>query len=91
MKAEDLVVDEGGKGEVVEKVGEVLPHIGVAILPQAFIVETVNLGDLARLVIAAEDGDALRITDLEGHKQGDGLNRVVTSVDIIACADSRLE
>jgi hypothetical protein len=32
VEAEDLVVDEGGEGEVVEEVGEVLPHVGVAVL-----------------------------------------------------------
>lgn len=31
VEAENLVVDQGGKREVVEKVGEVLPDIGIAI------------------------------------------------------------
>lgn len=55
VEAEDLVVDEGGKGEVIKKVGKVLPHIGVAVLAQAFVVKAVNLSDLARLVIAAQN------------------------------------
>lgn len=58
VEAEDLIVDEGGEGEVVEEVGEVLPNIGVAVLAEALVVKAVNLGDLARLVIPAEDGDA---------------------------------
>lgn len=67
MEAEDLVVDEGGKGEVIEEVGEVLPNVCVAVFSQAFVVEPVYLCDLARLVVAAENRDALRITDFEGN------------------------
>lgn len=74
VEAEDLVVDEGGKGEVVEEIGEVFPHIGIAIFTQALIVETIHLGDLAGLVVATEDGDALRISDFEGNEEGDGLD-----------------
>ncbi len=89
MQTEDLVVNEGGEREVVEKVGEVLPHVGVSVLAQALVVEAVDLRDLARLVVAAEDGDPLGISDLEGYEQSDGLNRVVSTVDIITCTTKR--
>ena len=46
MQAEDLIVNEGSKGQVVEKIGEVLPDIGVPILSKAFIIEAVDLCDL---------------------------------------------
>jgi len=85
VQAEDLVLDEGGEGEVVEQIGKVLPHVGIAILAQALVVEAIYLGDLARLVITAEDGDPRRISNLEGHEKRDGLNGVVASVDIITC------
>lgn len=47
VKTEDLVVDEGGEGEVVEEVGKVLPDVCVAVLAQALVVEAVDLSDLA--------------------------------------------
>jgi hypothetical protein len=84
VQAEDLVVDEGCEGEVVEEVGEVLPDVGVAVFPQALVVETVNLRDLTRLVVAAEDGDARGVADLQGDEQSDRLDRVVSTIDIIA-------
>lgn len=74
VQAEDLVVDERGEGEVVEEVGEVLPHVGVAVLAEALIVESVHLRDLPGLVVAAEDCDALWVSDLESHEEGDGLD-----------------
>lgn len=86
MQAEDLVVDEGGEGKVVEEVGKVLPDIGVAILAEALVVEAVDLGDLAGLVVATEDGDALGVSNLEGDKEGYCLNRVVATVDIVTCS-----
>lgn len=85
MKAEDLVVDEGGQGKVIEQVGEVLPDVGVAVLAQALVVETVDLCDLARLVVATQDGDAAGVTDLEGDQESDGLDGEVASVDVVTC------
>lgn len=52
VEAEDLVVDEGGEGEVVEQIGEVLPHVCVSVFAEAFIIEAVHLSDLARFVVA---------------------------------------
>jgi hypothetical protein len=85
VQAEDLVLDKGGEGEEVEEVGEVLPYVCVAVLAKAFIVETIDLGNLAGFVVAAEDGYALRVADLQGDKKGDGLYREVATVDVIAC------
>lgn len=85
VEAKDLVVDEGREGEVVEKVGEVLPDIGVAVFAEALVVEAVDLGDLARLVVAAEDGDALRVSDLESDEQGDRLNGIIATIDVVTC------
>lgn len=58
VQAEDLVVDEGGKGEVVEEVGEVFPDIGVAVFSQAFVIKSIDLCDLTAFVVTTEDGDA---------------------------------
>lgn len=86
VEAEDLVVDESSEGKVIEEVGEVLPDVGVAVLAEALVVEAIDLSDLARLVVAAEDGDALWVSDLEGDEKGHRLYRVVATVDIVACS-----
>ena len=43
MQAEDLTVHQGGQRKVVKQVGEILPHIGIAVLAQTFIIKPVNL------------------------------------------------
>lgn len=91
MQTEDLVIDQGGQGEEIEEVREVLPHVGVAVFAEAFIVEAVDLGDLARLVVSSKDSNALRVTDLEGDKESDGLHGIITSINVIACRANQLE
>ena len=41
MEAEDRVLDDGGQGQEVEQLGELLPHVGIAVLAQALIIEAI--------------------------------------------------
>ncbi|KAB8364839.1 hypothetical protein FH972_024702 [Carpinus fangiana] len=84
VEAEDLVFNEGGEGQIVEEVGEALPYVCVAILAQALVVEAVDLGDLAGLVVAAQDGDALGVADLQGDEEGDCFDGEVAAVNVVA-------
>lgn len=58
-----LIINEGRQGEVVEEVGEVLPHVGIAVLSQAFIVEAVHLRDLSALMVSTKDRDTIAVAD----------------------------
>ena len=84
VQAEDLVLDERSQGKVVEQVCKVLPDIRVSVFAQAFVVEAIDLCDLARFVVAAQDGDPVAIAHLERHEQGDCLDRVVATIDVVA-------
>ena len=46
VQAEDVALNDGSEREVVEKTCEVLPDIGVSVLTQALVVESINLCDL---------------------------------------------
>ena len=78
-----LVLNESGKGKIVEQVREVPPDIRVAVLPQALVVEAIHLRDLPRFVVSAQDRHAVAIAQFESNEKRDSLNRVVSSVDII--------
>lgn len=60
------------------------PYIGVAVFPQTFIVETINLSDLSALVVSTENGNARFVANFQGYKQRDGFERIVAAVDVIA-------
>lgn len=64
VHAEDAVLDQCTEAEIVEHFGAVSPHIDTAILPQTLIVESVHLGNLSGLVIASNECDAIRISNL---------------------------
>lgn len=84
MQTENLVFDESSEGEVVEEVGEVFPHVGIAVFAQALVVEPIHLGDLTGLVVPTEDGNTLRVADLQAHQQGHCLDRIVATIDVVA-------
>lgn len=83
-KKKYLLLDQGGQGQVIKEICECLPDIGISVFAQALVVETIDLGDLARLVITTEDGDAVLIADLEGNEQGHSLDRVVTTINVVS-------
>ena len=53
MKAEDLIIDKSGEREVIEEVGEVFPHVRVAIFAETLIVETIHLSNLAGFMVSS--------------------------------------
>lgn len=77
MQTEELVFNDSGEGEEVEELGEALPDVGVTVFAAALVVETVDLSDLPRLVVAPQNGDPVLVAHFEGNEQGDSLDRVV--------------
>lgn len=59
VHAEHFAVDDGGEDEEVEDLAASFPDGGVAVFLLALLVEAVDLGDLARFVVAADEGDAV--------------------------------
>lgn len=79
-----LVVDQSCQREIVEQIRKALPDIRIPIFPQTFIVKPVNLSDLPGFVISSQDGYSVTISEFEGDEQGDSLDGVVASIDVIA-------
>lgn len=48
-----------------------------------FVVKAIDLGDLTRLVVSADEGDTFGVADFEGEKEEEGLYRVEPSIDEI--------
>lgn len=66
VHAEDFTVNDGGEDEEVEDLAAGFPDGGVAVFLLALLVEAVHLGDLARFVVAADEGDAVGESGVTG-------------------------
>lgn len=84
MHAEDAIVDDGGKREVIKHISAVSPYIQRAVLPQAFIIKSVDLGDLPALMVTPDQGDQIRIADFICEEQQECLDAVEASIHKIA-------
>lgn len=60
------------------------PNIGVSVLSKAFVIKPIHLCDLATFVVTPKNGDAISVSYFQGDQKGDGLQRVITSVDVIS-------
>ena len=65
MDAEDLAVDDCTEDEEVEHLAAGLPDRCIPILLLAFFIESVDLSDLTRFVVAANKGNAIRVSKAE--------------------------
>jgi hypothetical protein len=61
------------------------PHVYAPVLPQALIVEAVYSRYLSRLVVAANECDAIWVSYFEAKKEEEGLEGVETTVNEVAC------
>jgi hypothetical protein len=57
VNAENLALDHGANTEVVEDFSAVFPRVGVSVLSDSFIIETVDSCDLSCLVVSSEESD----------------------------------
>jgi hypothetical protein len=83
MQTENLVFDNRSQREVVEEISQEFPDVGVAILAHALVIESIDLGNLAALVVPSEDCDSLSVAHLEADQQRHGLDGVVPSVHVV--------
>ena len=62
MNAEDFAVNNGTKDEEIKDLAASFPDRGIAVFLLALLVETVDLGNLARFVIATDECNTIRIS-----------------------------
>ena len=84
MKAENVSLNDSGQWQVIEETCEVLPNIGITVLSEALVIETIHLGDLLALMVSSEDSDSAWVPNLKGDQKGDSLDWVVASINVIS-------
>lgn len=83
MHAQDFLVNEGSNGEAVEAVSEGFPEFDV-VSSLALVVEAVNTVDGGALVVSSEEEEVLRVLDLVGQEQANGLQALLASVHVVS-------
>ena len=83
VHAEDLVVDHHAEGQEVEHVGEVVPHVRVAVFTVALGVKAVRLRYASRLVVSSNQVHACWVAKLEADKKGYCFDGEKTAVDVV--------
>lgn len=76
-----FTVNDSSQAEIVKDLRAVPPDEDRAVLPDALVVEAVNLGDLTRLVVTANERDPVRVADFQGKEEEEGLDAVEPAVD----------
>jgi len=67
MNAKNLSIDNGGEYEEVKYMAACLPNGCIAVFLLAFFIEAVHLGNLPRLVVAADEHNLVWVP-FEGNK-----------------------
>ena len=73
MQTKHFIFNDCSQREQVEQISEVLPHVSISVLPQALVIEAIDLGDLSRFMIASENGHSFPESNLIAHQQGHSL------------------
>ncbi len=63
VSTKNLAFDDCGKWEIVEKVSEHFPDIIIFVFSNTLIIESIALGNGARLMIASQNGDSVFIPE----------------------------
>jgi hypothetical protein len=89
MHTEHPPIHDRAQAQVVKHVAAVPPHVDRPVFALALVVEAVDLGDLAGLVVAADERHAVGVADFEGEEEEEGLDRVEAAVDKVALKEEK--
>jgi len=74
MGSKKLSLDNGSEWQIVKQLSEHFPHVVIFILPHAFVIEAIVLGDASGFVVAPENGEPLFVPNFEAEQQANGLD-----------------
>jgi len=80
VNTEDLALDNSTNAKIVENFCAIFPRVGISVLSNSLIIETVHGCDLSGLMVTSEQGDVRWVLEFEAQKELESLNTVETSV-----------
>jgi hypothetical protein len=88
VNTENTAVHDSAKRQVVKNFAAPSPHVTTAIFSLAFVIKSVNLRYLPRLMVATNERDSFRVSDFEREQQKKRFDAVEASVDKVPCPTS---
>ena len=84
MQTKDLIFYFSSDRQALEEISKAPPNGISGILLETLIVKAIKFIDFSVLVVAAKDGDAAAVFDLEQQNVEEGLHAVESAVHIVA-------
>jgi hypothetical protein len=74
VNTEDLALDNSSNAKIVENFCAIFPRVGVSVLSNGLIIETVHSSDLSGLMVTSEQGDVRWVLEFEAQEELESLN-----------------
>jgi hypothetical protein len=68
MNTEYFSFDDGANAKIVKHFGAVFPRVGITVLSDSFIIETVYSSNLSSLVVSSQQCNVSRVLELEAEE-----------------------
>ena len=81
MDAENLAFNNSTNSKVIENLSAIFPWVGISVLSDGLIIESVDGGDLSSLVVASQKSNVGGVLKFETKEQLESFYGVVTSVN----------
>ena len=88
MYAEHPSIDDRSERKIVKHLTAPPPHVATPVLALAFIVEAIDLRNLAGFVVSADKGHTFRIAYFQGEQEEKRLDAVEPPVNEVAYEDA---
>ena len=89
VHTEDLVVDDGANWKHIEAEAELFPDLNV-VPSLALIIKSIHSVDRLALVVASQKIEMLRVLDFVGQQKDDGLDALLSSVNVVSYEEELL-
>ena len=84
METEDLVLNHSCQRQKIKKISVVLPDICISIFPKALIVKTIDLSNLPRFMISAQNCYSFLEPNFQTNQKSNSLYWVISSINVVS-------
>lgn len=80
MNAKHTAIHDGTQSEIIEYLTAPPPDVVASVLPLTLVVEAVDLCDLSRFMIPADEGDSFWVANFESEQEEECFDGVEAAI-----------